>query len=269
MIGPLLRFELAAARRTRTVPMFAIGFAGASLAVALVGLSAGGAIAVQGFARTSVSLLQLVVWVVPLLALLTGAVAGAECLDLEFVVGLPIARRHVVFARWAAWTLALGAALVIGFGVAGLAIALLAGSSDGGRYLALTGVAWLLLSAMLAIGLAIGVTARTRARAVGLAIVVWFVLLVGVDLAAIGVLSILPPRDAGWGLSLLLLSDPVDAARVLGLGFFRADTIAGPTGAALRRVLGEWGAVVLLAGIATWTVVPLLVAGWRFNRRDL
>jgi Cu-processing system permease protein len=267
--GALLRFELATARRARTVALFAAGFAVASLAVALVGLSAGGAVAVQGFARTSVSLLQLVVWVVPLLALLTGSVAGAECHELEFVVALPLARHQLLFARWAAWTLALGAALVIGLGLAGIAIALLAGAADGGRYLALVVVAWLLLAATLSLGLAIGVSTRSRTRAVSIAILTWFVLVVGVDLAAIGVLAILPPRDAGWGLSLLLLADPVDAARTLGLGLFRADVIAGPTGAALRRVLGGWGAWWLVAGLAAWTALPLYLGGRRFARRDL
>jgi Cu-processing system permease protein len=269
MIAALLRFEVAAARRTRTVTLFAAGFALASLAVALIGLSAGGAMAVQGFARTSVSLLQLVVWVVPMVALLTGAVAGAECHELEFVVGLPLTRGQLLGARWAAWTLALGAALFVGLGAAGIVIAVFAGAADGARYLALILVAWLLLAATLALGLAIGVTARTRARAVGIAIVTWFVLVVGVDLVAIGVLAILPPRDAGWGLSLLLLADPVDAARAFGLGLFRADAIAGPTGAALRRVLGGWGAWVLVGGLVAWTVLPLLVAGRRFARRDL
>ena len=269
MIRALLRFELAAARRARIVTLFAAGFALASLAVALIGLSAGGAVTVQGFARTSVSLLQLVVWVVPMTALLTGAVAGAECHELEFVVGLPFGRRQLLAAIWAAWTLALGAALFVGLGAAGIVIAVFAGAADGARYLALIFVAWLLLAATIALGLAIGVTARTRSRAVGIAIVTWFVLVVGVDLVAIGVLAILPPRDAGWGLSLLLVADPVDAARALGLGLFRADAIAGPTGAALRRVLGGWGAWVLVAGLVAWTALPLALAGRWFARRDL
>ena len=51
----LLRFEWAAARRGRVVSIFAVGFALASVGVALAGLSAGGVVAVQGFARTSVS----------------------------------------------------------------------------------------------------------------------------------------------------------------------------------------------------------------------
>ncbi len=266
---PLVRFELAAAYRGRTAILFAGGFALASVGVALVGLAAGGSVAVQGFARTSVSLLQLVLWVVPLVGLLTGAVAGAECHDLEFVAALPVRRERIVLARWTAWSIVLGACLATGFGAAGVVIGALAGAADGGRYLALVGVAGLLLVASLALGLWVGVAGGSRARAVAVAVVVWFVLAVGVDLVAIAALAILPPREAGWGLSLLLVADPVDSARALGLGLFQADALAGPTGAALRRVLGGWGAALLVAGLAAWTAVPLVLAGKRFARCDL
>jgi Cu-processing system permease protein len=265
----LLRFDWAAARRGRLVPLFAVGFALASVGVALAGLSAGGAVVVQGFARTSISLLQLTLWTVPLLSLLLGAVSGAECAELEFLTALPLPRAHIVVSRWAAWTLALSAALVSGFGAAGLVIGILAGSADVGRYAALIGVATLLVSAGLAIGLWIGIAARGRARAVGFAVVAWFVLVVGADLAAIALLSILPPHAATWSLILLLTANPVDSARALGLGLFQADVVAGPTGAALRRLLGGPGAALVLAGLVAWTVVPLRLAGRRFARHDL
>jgi Cu-processing system permease protein len=265
----LLRFELTGAYRGRTAPLFAAGFALASVAVALVGLAAGGSVAVQGFARTSVSLLQLVLWVVPLVGLLTGAVAGAECHELEFVAALPLERGRIVVARWAACSIVLAACLAVGFGAAGVVIGVFAGAADAGRYLALVGVAGLLLAASLALGLWVGVAAPSRARAVAVAVVAWFVLAVGVDLVAIAVLAILPPAEAGWGLSLLLVADPVDSARALGLGLFQADAVAGPTGAALRRLLGGWGAWVLMAALTAWTVVPLTLAGRRFARRDL
>lgn len=271
MTAPLLSFELAAARRGRTAPLFAVGFALASIAIALVGLSAGGTIAVQGFARTSISLLQLILWVVPLLALLSGAVAGAECYELEFIAALPLTRAQLVVSRWAASLLALGAALFIGLGSAGLVISVFAGAADGWRYLGLLAIAALLLSACLAVGLAIGVQVRSRGRALAMAIVTWCVMLVGVDLLAIGLLSVLPAGAATWPLSVLLIANPLDAARTLGLALFQADAIAGPTGAALRAVLRGWGwgGVVLVSGIVAWTVVPLRVAVRTFASRDL
>ena len=183
---------------------------------------------VQGFARTSVSLLQLVVWVVPMLALVTGAVVGSECHELELVAALPVSRCTVVVTRWLAWSASLGAALLVGLGAAGVAIAWLAGSANLWRYLRLIGVAELVLVATLALGLWIGVAARTRLKAVGVAVGVWFVLVIGVDLLAIGALAILPAGRAGWWLSLLLMADPVDSARALGLSPFPDRRRGGP-----------------------------------------
>jgi hypothetical protein len=69
--------------------------------------------------------------------------------------------------------------------------------------------------------------------------------------------------------SFLLLLDPIDLARVLGLGLFSADEIAGPTGAALRAMMGGWGALLLVAGLVAWTALPLAVAARTFRGRDL
>ena len=127
----LAMFELRRARRARTLTAFAVGFALACLVIALAGLSAGGVVQVQGFARTSMSLMQLVLWLVPLTALLIGSSIGAECLELELVVALPLSRKQILLARWVAWFAALGGAMLVGLGVAGLTIGILAGSADG------------------------------------------------------------------------------------------------------------------------------------------
>ena len=265
----LLRFELAAAARGRALTWIAAGFAVASLAIALSGLAAGGVVAVQGFARTAVSLLQLVVWAVPLLALLSGALAGADSHDLEFVAALPVSRRRLLVARWLAGLVGLGAAVLIGLGAAGVVLGVLAGGADAWRYVALVAVALLLLAGTLALGLWIGVAAGSRLRAVALAALAWLVLVVGVDLVAIALLALLPVEVGRWALTGLLLIDPVDSARALGLGLFRADVIAGPTEAALRRVLGGAGAWLLVVALFVWTAGPLALAARRFARQDL
>ena len=269
MTTALLFFELASVRRGRTAILFAVGFGLASIAIAVVGLSAGGTIAVQGFGRTSVSLLQLVLWVVPLLALLTGAAAGAECYELEYIAALPLSRPALVVSRWTAWLTALGAALLVGFGSAGILIGVLAGTADAARYLALVSIALLLLASCLAIGIAIGVQVRDRGRALALAIGVWGLLVVGLDLLAIGLLAVLPAGAASGWLSVVLVANPVDSARALGLGLFNGDVLAGPTGAALRAVMGGWGAWVLVLALTGWTALPLVVAARVLRRRDL
>jgi len=265
----VFRFELASARRSRILLGFALGFLAATMVVALVGLAAGGALALQGFTRTSMSLLQVVLWVIPALALLLGAGLGADSYELEFVVALPAGRRQVLWARYAAWLVALGAALLLGLGGAGLVIASLAGGADLWRYLRLLGLSEALLALTLGLGVLLGVYARNRTRALGLAVLAWFVLVVGMDLAAMGLLTMLPRGEAGWGLSILLLANPVDTVRSLALALLQADSVAGPTGAALRKVLGGAGLPALAAGLAVWVVMPLVLAGRRFASSDL
>lgn len=265
----LLRFELAAAARGRALPWIAAGFAVASFAIALSGLAAGGVVVVQGFARTSVSLLQLVTWTVPMLALLWGGMAGADSHDLEFVAGLPLSRSRLLVARWAAGFAGLGGGVLVGLGTAGVVLGVLAGGADAWRYAALVAVALLLLGATLALGLWIGVAAGSRLRAVALAALVWLVLVVGVDLIAIGVLAALPAETGRWALTGLLIADLVNSARALGLGLFRTDLIAGPTEAALRRVLSGSGAWLLVAALVAWCAGPLALAARRFARQDL
>jgi Cu-processing system permease protein len=268
-IGSLLRFELAAASKSRVIATFAVGFGAATIGLAMTGLSSGGVVAVQGFARTSMSLMQLVLWVVPLLGLLIGSSVGAESLELEFQVSLPVSRRAVLVTRWLAWLIVTAGALTLGLALAGMVISLLAGPGDVWRYLRLLAVANLLLAATLALGLMLGGFARSRLRAVGFAVIAWVILVVGFDLAAIGTLAILPKGQAGWPLTVLLMLDPVDAARALSISLLQADIVSGPTGAALRKVLGGYGVATLLGSLVLWTWAPMISAARRFRRQDL
>ena len=265
----LVRFEIRSELRGRTLPAFTIGFALLACAVALVGLSAGGTLTIQGFARTSVSLLQLSLWLVPLIALTTSAVAAADIYETEWLTAQPVSRGTLVVGRALGRMLGLGAALTIGYGLAGLLIAGGAGSGDARRFLGMLVAALALVTATTAVGTLAGVLARTRTRALGLAVGLWFVLVVGVDFAAIGLLSVMPRAELTWSLSALLVLSPVDAVRALGAALFDAEALAGPMGAALRRVLGPSGMALLATGLVLWTTVPLAVAVRLVNRRDL
>jgi Cu-processing system permease protein len=226
-------------------------------------------VAIQGFARTAMSLMQLVLWVVPLVGLLIGASLGSESLELELQVSLPVARSRILLARWGVWLAVLGGAMTLGLSLAGILISASAWSGDEWRYFRLLGVSNLLLAASLAIGLMLGILARARLRAMGFAIAVWVLLLVGFDLIAIGALAVLPRGQAGWGLTLLLMLDPADAARALAIALLQADIVSGPTGAAIRKVLGGWGLWALVLSLLLWTVLPLYTAARRFRRLDL
>ena len=63
--------------------------------------------------------------------------------------------------------------------------------------------------------------------------------------------------------------DPVDSARALAIGLLQADIVSGPTGAAIRKVLGGWGLWALVLALLLWIVLPLWRAARRFRGLDL
>jgi Cu-processing system permease protein len=265
----LARHEVRAEVRGRTVPIFAALFALAAMAIALTGMSAGGSVVVQGFGRTAISLLQLTLWVVPLVALTLSALAASEAYDLEAIAAQPVSRAALVLGGALGRWVAVSGSLLLGYGAAGLLIAGLAGSGDAWRFAALLATGLGLSAACVAVGTLAGVLARTRTRSLAFAALIWLVFSFGFDLLAIGALSILPRAELVWSLSGLLVLNPVAAARSLGLGLFGAEATAGPMGAALRMVLGPAGLAVLGAGLVAWAAVPLAVATRVFSGRDL
>lgn len=263
------RYELAADMRGKTLPLFAGGFALAAMGIALAGLSAGGSLAIQGFARTGISLLQLSLWIVPLISLTTSAVTAADGYEMELLAAQPVPRGSLLVGRALGRLAGLGAALATGYGLAGVIIAGLAGPGDAFRYIAMVVTALGLAAAMTAVGTLAGALARSRMQALAIAIGLWFALVLGVDIAVIGLLTLMPRAELTWSLSALLMLSPVDTARSLGTATFGADAIAGPLGLALRRVLGPGGSLLLAAGLAAWTIVPLALAARIFSRRDV
>ena len=90
------RQELALAVRSRWTQVFAGVFAALALAVAASGYVLSGGLGVQDFARTAVSLVQLVLLLVPLTALLIGVTALAPEREAEMLFSQPVRRQSVL-----------------------------------------------------------------------------------------------------------------------------------------------------------------------------
>lgn len=274
---PLLlcaRQELILALRSRWTQVFAVVFAALALAVAASGYILSGGSGVQDFARTASSLVQLVLLLVPLTSLLIGVTALApERGAAELLFSQPVGRGTILFGKLLGLFQALAAAQALGFGAAGLVIFTQSGGEGWGGFallfagsLALTAV-FLGIAALLAAS-AIG---RKRARALALALVVWFLAVVLIDVIALGLASLLPSFAASRVLILTVLANPVDAVRtgtmlgIEGTAAFGAGSLA-----LLRFTHGPLGAAICLAlSVLLWIVGPLLWALRRLRRADL
>ena len=125
----------------------------------------------------------------------------------------------------------------------------------------------LLGAAFTALGILISVAARDRGTAAGLAIGVWLLLVLLYDMGMLGALV----ADHGRFLSVplvnaLLLINPTDIYRLFNLsGFDSIGQFAGMAGLSGQLRIPH---AALLAALAAWVALPLLLAALLFRRRQ-
>lgn len=274
---PLLlvaREELLLAVRSRWTLIFAGVFALLATGVAASGYILSGGSGLQDLARTSASLVQLVVLLVPLAALLMGVLTIApERSTSELLFAQPVSRRAILLGRVIGLAVALAAAEAVGFGTAGLLVFFRAGDEGAAGFAQLVGFALLLTAIFVSLAalIASAATGRRRGRALAIALVVWFAAVILVDLAALGVASLLPSGPASRVLVAAVLANPAAAVRtgallgIEGTAAFGAGSLA-----LLRATHGPLGAAVAIAvSSALWVVLPLTWADRRLARVDL
>jgi len=268
------RQELALALRSRWTQIFAVVFAGLSLAVAASGYVLSGGSGVQDFSRTAVSLVQLVLLLVPLTSLVIGVLSLApERGAAELLFSQPVSRRTVLLGKLLGLFLALAAAQAVGFGAAGLVVFSQSGEEGLAGFLLLLLGSLVTTAVFLAIAalLSAGAVGRRRARTLALALVVWFVAVVLFDVAALGVASLLPSGAASRVLIVSVLLNPVDAVRTGALlGIEGTGAFGGASLAFLRFTKGPWGAALwIVSSLLLWIAVPAVAAVERLRRADV
>lgn len=267
------RQELALAVRSRWTQVFAGVFAALALAVAASGYVLSGGMGVQDFARTAVSLVQLVVLLVPLTSLLIGVSSLAPEREAEILFSQPVARWRILLGRLLGLLVALAAAQGLGLGAAGIVVFWHSGPEGLAGYLALALGALALTAVFLGLAALIAVRGlgRARSRPLAVALVTWFAAVVLFDLAALGAASLLPSGTASRLLIASVILNPVDAVRTGALLAIEGAAAFGAASLAFLRVTGgpARGAALLAASVLLWATVPAWLAMRRIGRADI
>ncbi len=252
--------------------LFAFGalFAAFALGLSYFGLAQGGEVGFTGFARVTLSLLNLVLFTVPLVGLVLGVMsvtANAESLSL--LLAQPVSRTDVLLGKFLGMAAAIAMAQALGLGGGGLVVALNAGVEQLAGYAVLCGLSLVLGVVSLAAGLAIAALWPDRLRAVGVALGLWLLLVVAYDLGVVGASALLRGVALQQVLLPAVLLNPVDLARVLVTMAVGKGALFGPTAAVLMRTMGSAGGIGLAcAALAVQAAAPLAVAAAAFRRRD-
>lgn len=267
----ILAKELRETRQNRWFLLFAVIFAGLALALSLVGLSGLGTVGIAGFGRTAASLLNLVVVVVPLMALLLGALSIAserEQGTLLTLLAQPVVLEEVLLGKFLGLAATLLGTILAGFGLTALVIAYYSGSAQIGDYLRLVGWSFLFGLGYLSLGFLLSALARKAATAVGVALFVWLVSIFLSDLGLIGTAVVLQlsPRSLLW----LSLLNPAQVFKLLVIDSLQGNLeTLGPAGMYAADVLGGWLRPVLVTLLAAWVIVPLALSLVLFRNRGM
>lgn len=273
-IWTIARKELSDSLRNRWLIAIALVFATLALGIAWFGAAASGEVGYASTPATIASLASLGIFLIPLIALLLAydAIVGEEeGGTLLLLMTYPLSRGQLLFGKFLGHGLTLALATLIGFGVAGVAIALLVQDVAVGA-LAVAMLRFIISTTLLgwgfiALAYVVSVWVSEKPVAAGLALAIWFFFVLIFDLVLLGVLvasqgglnpDLLPwllllnPTDIYRLLNIVTFSDGAQLSGVLSLG---TDLPIGPS--------GLWLALVL------WFVVPLTGAWALFRRRRI
>jgi len=271
-ITTIARQELILNIRNKWTLIFAGIFGALVLTISYFGLLTADTIGFQGFARTSASLLNLILYVVPLVSLTMGTLSfTSEKSSGEVLLSQPITRAEFLLGKLSGLFTSIFLATLVGFGLSGVIIAVRAGAEGSLRYVPFVGLALLLALVFLSLSALVSVLCGRKIKAFGVTLFLWFFFVLFYDLLIIGGTFLLKERMANMFIFASLLGNPVDMVRVASLIVLDGKDVFGAAGVALVRFLGgeKAGFLLLLSGLGIWIVVPCWLSQRLLKRQDV
>jgi Cu-processing system permease protein len=267
IVWTLAKKELRDAMRNRWFALYTLAFVALALAFSYLALAGAGLTGFAGFGRTAASLINLVLLIVPLMALTIGAqsLAGEEERNtLAYLLAQPISRADIFVGKYMGLALSLLASLTLGFGIAGVVMALNGtGAADPTAYVKLVALAFLLSLTMLSIGFLVSALTRRAGVAVGIGLFLWLAFVFFGDLGMMGTSMALrvPIANLFW----LSLTNPLQVFKMAAILNIQATLdILGPAGIYATQRYGQALLSLFLGVLLVWIVLPAGVAYLRF-----
>jgi Cu-processing system permease protein len=256
----IVRYELRDVLRSRSLIAYAVFFFG--LTDVLLRFGGGGA-------RAALSLMNVVLLLIPLVAIVFGTIYLYNAREFtELLLAQPVHRRQLFAGQYLGLALPLSAAFVVGLGSA---LALHAGEDVDhlGTLVVVAACGILLTLIFTAFAALIVARVDDKVKGIGIAIGLWLagtVLYDGLVMLGLMVLADYPLERPALA---AMLANPIDLARVLILMRLDVSALMGYTGAVFEKFFGSASGTALASlALVLWTGVPLLLGARRFQRKD-
>jgi Cu-processing system permease protein len=266
------RLEFITVARLRWIRLFGVAFALLAVGSGWSAASARELVGVDGFARTTVAMVPLVLLLVPLVAVLVGVAGQAmEPGSDDFLFTQPLTRGEVMLGRWLGEAGAIGCALAAGFSAGAVVVAAGAGMADLSKFAIFAAATFALALAFLSLATLIAALSERRMMGLAAGAFVWFFFVLLFDALALAGAVALTGRAGARLLMASVFANPADLMRVLTLSLAGTPHLLGAAGDSWHRFLGGPATAAMLAclGLSAWIVAPLVAARWALGRRDL
>lgn len=258
--------------RNRWVAGISIVLSLFAMGISYFGTAASGSVGFASLSTTVVSLSSLAIFLIPLIALILSydsIVGEDEQGTLILLLTYPLQRSQLMAGKFIGHAGIMAMATLIGFGSAGLLIAIFSPLASIEELL--TSYSVFILSSILlgwvfiAMAYFISVTSSEKSRATGVALIVWFVFVFVFDLLLLGALVATGGGVGDGVFSYLLLLNPTDVFRLINLSSFEATQVQSGLASIADQGLIKPG--ILFLSLVMWLIVPYALAVWRFNKR--
>lgn len=272
LVRHIARQELTVNIRNKWTIMFAVVFGILITSISYAGIYAEGFSGMQSFKRTSVSILNLVLYIVPLIALVMGTISfTGDKGSMELLYSQPVSRAEVLTGKLLGLFVSITLSMITGFLAAGAFISSVNGTEGLFQYAFFVALSLMLAMVFLCIAVVVATINRRKSKAFGVALFLWFFFVLFYDLIALAGSLMLSGQSANRFLFLSLFGNPVDMVRVSTLIILDNVTIFGAAGAALLRYLGGSGAsiVLLVSALLLWIGLPMVLSRFLLNKQDI
>lgn len=253
--------------RNRWVLAVSLIFTVFALVIAYFGGAQQGDVGFRSIEFVIASLVSLVIYLIPLIALILGfdAIVGErERGSLDLLLSMPVTRFELLLGKYLGLAGALILPTLLGFGLVAVVLLPHLTVSALYHYLGFMISSMLLGLSFLSLGVMVSVLAGDRTRASGLAIALWFLFVLVFDLLLLGALVLTGDSDTGNLFPCLLLFNPTDVFRVLNI--FSLDDVRNLYGLATIFPPALANPSLLGSVMLVWILLPLGLAHWRFRR---
>jgi Cu-processing system permease protein len=228
----------------------------------------------QDLGATISGMMSLVQFLIPIIALILGyaAIIGEiERGSMSALLSQPITRLEILLGKFIGLGSILAFTIIIGFGVAGIVIALNVPDANFINYLIFIGSTILIGLVFLSISLFFSTIFKKRTTAIGSAIFLWFLfnmilpmIFVGVLVASVGIENLMSGELPSW-YYILTLSSPLSAYTTFNILALRI-TLQSEIISSFPKF---FSAELMILLLLLWIIIFLLLAYWRFNKREI